>query len=483
LRAEEDFLTGPPALADQGRMFDFTVLGGGSAGYAAARTANDLGLKTAVIDGSETLGGLCILRGCMPSKTLIESANRNRTLKRASEFGLRASGLEVRGEEVIARKRRLIGEFADYRREQLESGKFELIRGFGRFLDANRVEVSLRDGGKVVVESKTWLIATGSEIFSPKVPGLEEAGFLTSDDILDLETIPESIVVLGGGPIALEMAHYLEGVGSRVTVIQRSAHTLKSMDSDLAEVVEEASRERGIDVFCGTSLSRVEPGKTVVFEQDGTEKSVTASEILLALGRKPATGSLDLAAAGVETDRGRVRAESTQQTTAPNIFAAGDVCGPLEVVHLAIEQGEAAAHNAAIQLGVVDSPEKRMDYRLKLFGVFTEPQVAMVGDTEAELKAAGRRFNVAKYPFDDHGKSMVMGETHGFVKLIADATTGELLGGSVVGPEAVDLIHEIVVAMHFHSTAAQLATIPHYHPTLSEIWTYPAEELAETIEN
>lgn len=460
-------------------MFDFTVLGGGSAGYAAARTAADLGLKTAVIDGSETLGGLCILRGCMPSKTLIESANRNRTLHRASEFGLRASGLEVRGDEIVARKRKLIGEFAEYRQEQLESGKFELIRGFARFLDANRAEVSLRDGGTRVVESKTWLIATGSEIFAPQLPGLEETGYLTSDDVLDLETIPESIVVLGGGPIALEMAHYLEGVGSRVTVIQRSPHTLKSMETDLAEVVEAASRERGIELFTGTNLLRVESGKTVIFEHEGAEKSVTASEILLALGRKPATGSLDLAAAGVEAERGRVRVEKTQRTTAPNIFAAGDVCGPLEVVHLAIEQGEAAARNAAIGLGAIEGPEKEMDYRLKLFGVFTDPQVAMVGETEAELKSAGRDFRVAKYPFDDHGKSMVMGETHGFVKLIGDPETGQLLGGSVVGPEGVDLIHEIVVAMHFGATADQLASVPHYHPTLSEIWTYPAEELAE----
>ena len=460
-------------------MFDFVVLGGGSAGYAAARTASSLGLRTAVIDGSETLGGLCILRGCMPSKTLIESANRNRTLRRAAEFGLRASGLEVRGDEVIARKRRLIGEFASYRHEQLEKGDFELIRGFGKFLDSARVEVSLREGGTQTVESKTWLISTGSEVVQPEIPGLGESGFLTSDDVLELETIPKSVVVLGGGPIALEIAHYLEGVGSNVTVIQRSAHTLKSMDSDLAEVVEAASRERGIDVFCGTKLLRVDPGKTVVFEHEGAEKSITASAILLALGRQPATRSLNLAAAGVETERGRVRIEPTQQTTTPNIFAAGDVCGPLEVVHLAIEQGEAAAHNAATRIGVAKGDEKRMDYRLKLFGVFTEPQVAMVGETEAELRAAGRDFHVATYPFDDHGKSMVMGETHGFVKLMADVATGQLLGGSVVGPEAVDLIHEIVVAMHFDSTAAQLAAIPHYHPTLSEIWTYPADELAE----
>ena len=169
------------------------------------------------------------------------------------------------------------------------------------------------------------------------------------------------------------------------------------------------------------------------------------------------------------------------RTSAPNIFAAGDTTSRVEVVHLAIEQGEAAAHNAALHLGKIEGAPKEISYRLKLLGIFTEPQVASVGLSEAECQAEGIPHRAAKYPFDDHGKSMVGGVRHGFVKLIAHAETGELLGGSVAGPEATELIHEIVVAMRFNATARQLATTPHYHPTLSEIWTYPAEELADEI--
>ncbi len=464
--------------------FDFAVLGGGSAGYAAARTAVDLGLKTAVIDGAEELGGLCILRGCMPSKTLIESGNRFRTIRRAEEFGLRASGLSVRAEEVIARKRKLIGEFAEYRQEQLADGRFALIRGTGRFLSPTKIQVDLREGGTEEIEAASCLIATGSHVSGIDIPGIQEAGCLISDDILDLEQIPKSIIVLGGGAIALEMAHYLEAVGSQVTVIQRSNKVLSTLDPDLATVVEAAFEERGIKTFTGTSLREVTTGdgqKTVHFDHRGEAKTVSAEALLMALGRKPSTGSLSLEAAGVETNRGQIRVEASQVTTAPNIFAAGDVCGPLEVVHLAIEQGEAAANNAALFLGKRSRPPVEMDYRLKLFGVFTEPQVAAVGRNEKELQEEGSAFDIASYPFDDHGKSMVMGETHGFVKLIAERGTGRLLGGAVVGPEATDLIHEIVVAMHFRATAADLAKIPHYHPTLSEIWTYPAEELAEKM--
>ncbi|MEM1296943.1 MAG: dihydrolipoyl dehydrogenase [Verrucomicrobiota bacterium] len=464
--------------------FDFVVIGGGSAGYAAARTAVDLGLKTAVIDGADELGGLCILRGCMPSKTLIESGNRFRTLRRAKEFGLRAGNLEVHGPEIIARKRRLIDDFASYRQEQLQSGKFELIRGRAKYRSPTQLEVELKDGGIREVNAATSVIATGSVVSRLDLPGLDETGYLISDDVLDLAEIPKSIIVLGGGPIALEMAHYLEALGSKVTVIQRSPNVLSSMDGDLAEVVESAFRERGLEVYTGTKLTKAETksdGKVIHFEQDGEAKSVEAEQILQALGRSPATASLGLEAAGVATNRGRVSVEATQETSAPNIFAAGDVCGPLEVVHLAIEQGETAAFNAALHLEKTEGIAKKMDYRLQLFGVFTEPQVASVGLSEKELKTAGTPYDVESYPFDDHGKSMVMGETHGFVKLIAEPETGKLLGGSVVGPEAVDLIHEVVVAMHFNGTSTDLARVPHYHPTLSEIWTYPAEELAEKL--
>lgn len=468
--------------------YDFVVIGGGSGGYAAARTAHELGLKTAVIDGASTLGGLCILRGCMPSKTLIESANRFRSMRRAEEFGLRAGdNIEVRPDEIIARKRTLIDEFSSYRQEQLADGRFDLIRGRASFVSGSELEITPLEGESNVPERVTFrsaCVATGSQISRIPVQGLEETGYWISDDILEAEKLPDSIIVLGGGAIALEMACYLEGLGKEVAVIQRSAQLISGSDRDVAKALEKALDEReNMTLFVGTKLLEVgknaDGKKTVTFEHNGETKQIAADEILQALGRNPNTTGLNLEAAEIElaANKKHIACNPEQATTTSHIFAAGDVCGPHEVVHIAIEQGEIAAHNAAIHLGSSSDKTREIDYRLKLLGIFTDPEVAMVGLTEVEAAAEGREIVVASYPFNDHGKSMVMGETHGFVKLIADAKTRELVGGAVVGPEAVNLIHEIVVALHFRSTAQDFIKIPHYHPTLSEIWTYPAEDL------
>ncbi|MGJ8672446.1 dihydrolipoyl dehydrogenase family protein [Rubritalea sp.] len=462
--------------------FDVAILGGGSGGYAAARTAAAAGKKVVVIDGADELGGLCILRGCMPSKALIESANRNLVVREGAEFGIEVGSSSVNQKMIIERKRELIKDFADYRAGQLEDGRFELIRGFGRFVDAHTMEVKVGEETKTVT-AHTVIVATGSSIFVPEIPGLNDLGYLTSDDILDLEELPESMIVLGGGAIALEMAHYVEGLGTKVTVIQRSQHLLSGMDHDLADELQASLTKRGLQMECGTQIQRVERTgdglKRVVYLKDGQEHSVEAESILVALGRKPNTASLDAANAGVELNKkGGIVVDLQMQSSAPNIFACGDVASPYEIVHIAIEQGEMSAENAMKYI-VGASDYAQMDYRLKLYGIFTEPQVASVGMTELEAKEQGRAVLVETHPFNDHGKSMIHGSKFGFVKLIGDAETKEILGGSVVGPEAAELIHEIVVAMAFHSTAGQLAKIPHYHPTLSEIWTYPAEEIAD----
>ena len=462
--------------------YDFVVVGGGSAGYAGARTAVDLGLRTAVIEGGGDVGGLCILRGCMPSKTLLESARRFRVLQRAGEFGLGLDHPRFDAAAIIERKKRLVTEFADYRKGQLEAGRFDFIRGEAVFLGPNEVSVREFDGTDRIIRSKSFLLATGSKIAVPLVPGLAEAGCLTSDDMLDRTEIPDSLIVLGGGPVALELASYCRAFGSRVTLIQRSPHILSSTDADVAKSLEAALREDGIEIHTGTRLLRVEKEeqvRRVIFEKDGREMAVEARDILNALGRTPQlAGTQNL---GLQLLGGRIDADIHQRTSVVNVFAAGDVCGPCEVVHVAIQQGEVAAANAASLLGVRSGPLKSMDYRLKLFAVFSEPQLACVGASEAELHASGTAYFTANYPFNDHGKSLVMGETAGFVKITASKETGEILGAAVVGPEAAELIHELTVAMHYRATAQDFATIPHYHPTLSEIWTYPAEEIASQI--
>ena len=463
------------------KEYDFVVIGGGSGGYAAARTASSLGLSTAVIEGGEQVGGLCILRGCMPSKTLIESGNRYRTLRHAEEFGLHAEKIGYDAAKIVERKRRLIGEFADYRAQQLAGGSFDFIRGRAEFLDPHCLRVSLREGGERILALKSGCIATGSVLNRPSIQGIELC--LSSDDLLELTEIPASAVVLGGGPVALEMAHYLESLGSRVTILQRNTQLLTGNDHDVAEAVAEAFRRRGMQVLCGTRLEKIEKSgnQTAVHFAHGNGGEVIRADLVVnALGRRPSIAGLGLEKAGVALEGPAICTDLEQRTTARHLFAAGDCCGPYEVVHIAITQGETAARNAAAL--IKGGAPVTLDYRLKLFACFAEPQMASCGMTEQEARENGLQIVTASYPFADHGKSLVKGETDGFVKLIADAKSGSILGGAVVGPEASELIHEIVVAMAFHATAAQLAAIPHYHPTLSEIWTYPAEEIADRVQ-
>jgi pyruvate/2-oxoglutarate dehydrogenase complex dihydrolipoamide dehydrogenase (E3) component len=464
--------------------FDFVVIGAGSAGYYAATVAARAGLKAVCIEGGKEVGGLCILRGCMPSKTLIESADRFLTLRRAREFGLSAGHIAFDSEAIIERKRGLIGGFAQHRLQQLTEGAFKFVRGLAEFTDSHHLKVRLLSGGEEEIEGKAFLISTGSVLNMIDLPGLNDTGFLDSGTALDSKRFPRSVVVLGGGAIALEFAHFYNALGLEVTILQRSNQVIKEADPDIAEALVTAFRKRGIRVICDTKLVRVErtaDGKRVWYERNGEEQAAEAEEILYALGRKPAVEGLGLEKAGVDINKKKaVVVNSKLQTSQPHIFAAGDVTGLFEIVHISSQQGEIAAWNAKSLLE--DKALTAIDYRLKMFIMFPEPQVALLGITEREAAEQGLKVRVAKHPFSDHGKSIVRGDVEGFVKLIVEAQRGEIVGAAVIGPEAAELIHEITVAMHFHSTAATLASIPHYHPTLSEIWTYPAEELAQVDE-
>jgi pyruvate/2-oxoglutarate dehydrogenase complex dihydrolipoamide dehydrogenase (E3) component len=461
--------------------YDFAVIGGGSAGYAAAATASRLGLRTICVEGGTEVGGLCILRGCMPSKTILESANRFLTLRRAKEFGLSAGQIGYDAAAIRERKRRLIAEFAGYRRSQLENGKFEFVRAHASFSSPHELRLVTLDGKETEIRFRFALIATGSELNLMEIPGLVETSFLHSDSALDSDVVPPSVVILGGGAIALEFASFYNSLGSKVTLVQRSSQFLKEADVDVAGALTEAMRQRGVEMICDTKLSRVaaEKGeKAVYFVQEGAERRVAASELFYALGRRPAVAGLNLKAVGVELSSNcAIQVNDRMQTSQPHLFAAGDVAGLFEVVHIAIEQAVVAAKNAERLLRGKELG--RIDYRLHLFAVFSHPQLAFVGLTERDAINQNIPIRTASYPFADHGKSLVLGEPEGFVKLVVHAKSGEILGGAAVGPEAAELIHEVVVAMHFRATASDLASIPHYHPTLSEIWTYPAEELAD----
>ena len=455
--------------------YNVAILGGGSAGYAAARTAAGAGLKTAIIEGGEEVGGLCILRGCMPTKALLYAAEVMHLAGHAGPWGIRAGKVGFDFKKVMARKNALIRDFADYRRQQLAGGKFKFIRAQARFLDPHTVKLS---NGKTLTAAH-FIIATGSAVAPPPLPQLREAGYLTSDDALKLKRLPKSLLVAGGGAIACEFAQFFARFGVKVTLIQRSEHILREFDTDAAVEIEKVFQREGIEVFTNTKLTDAKRDghlKTVAFQHQGEIVSVSGGDILFALGRVPNTASLGLDRAGVATERGRIVANEFMQTSAPHIYAAGDCTGPHEIVHLAVQQGEMAAHNIA-------QPRRRrkMDYRLLISVVFTEPQVAFVGLTEKEAQARGIPHLAANYPFNDHGKSLIMEAGDGFVKLLADPKSGGILGGACVGPAGGELIHEIVAAMAKRMTVHELAVMPHYHPTLAEIWTYPAEELAAQI--
>jgi len=463
--------------------FDVAIIGGGSGGYAAARTAATAGLKTVVIEGGRELGGLCILRGCMPTKALLYAADVLHLTRIADTWGLRVPEAGFDFAAVMARKNAMIKEFADDRVRQLTEGKFKFIRGTARFLDPHTVELSNGDR----LTAKNFIVSTGSVVAEPPLPELKKVGCLTSDEALALERPPKSLIVLGGGPVAVEFAQFFARFDVKVTLIQRSEHILRDFDTDAADVLEEVFRRDGITLYTDTQLKDawLEGGlKLISFRHwdRGTSRHANpgqtivepADEILFALGRTPDTSTLHLQKAGVATENGRIVTDDRMQTSAPHIYAAGDCTGPYEIVHIAIQQGEIAAHNIAHP----DRPQ-RIDYRLLTSVVFTDPQIATVGLTAKEARQRNIPFLSASYPFSDHGKSLIMEAKDGFVKLLADPKTGEILGGSCVGPMGGELIHEIIAAMSKGMTVHELAAMPHYHPTLAEIWTYPAEELSQ----
>ncbi|MDH3256487.1 MAG: dihydrolipoyl dehydrogenase [Nitrospinota bacterium] len=454
--------------------YDVIVIGGGSGGYAAADTAQSAGAKVAIVDPGP-LGGLCILRGCMPTKTILRSSDIMALMHRAGEFGLSASDIQADLAAIIDRKHRLIREFADYRIEQLKNPRFTLIEDKAAFVSPNAIET----GGKRRT-AKSFIIATGSVIDQVPVPGLEETGYLTSDDVLELKDQPASMIVLGAGPVAVELAQFYQRIGTQVTLIQRSPHILSFTDEDLARPVEARFREEGMTVYTCTQLQQVSAEgdhKTVRFMHDGKEKSVSAVCILDALGRRPNTDGLNLEAAGVTMSQWGIGVDCAMQTSQPHIFAVGDVNGLHEVVHIAIQQGEVAGWNAT-HLG---QTPREVDERLTTNVVFTDPQVASVGLTEKDCRKKNIDYLAASYPFNDHGKSLCLGETHGHVKLLCHPNNGELLGGHITGPEGGELIHQLIAVMYYKGTVNDLLTMPHYHPTLSEILTYPAEELTGKI--
>ncbi len=459
------------------KTYDFICIGGGSAGFNAARVAAGLGQKVAVIDGAKQLGGLCILRGCMPSKTLIYAAEVLHHARHADRFGLKVTGARADMKAVHVRKKRIIADFARYRVDALEGGKFDLFRSHARFLDPHTVE--LADGRRL--RGRHFLIGTGSKVSVPPVPGLKEAKTWTSDEVLDLDYLPKSVIVLGGGIVACELAQYLSRMGSKVTLVQRSPNILRDHSDDASCVVQQAFRDEGIELFTDTKLASVSTDRmgraTVKFHHNGKLVTRRAAHLFNALGREPNTAGLNLAAAGVKTrPNGQIIINRWQQTSAPHIYAGGDCSGPHEIVHIAIAQGELAARHAARVKKL-----KPVDWSLLLNVVFTDPQLATIGVLERDLDEQGIKYLSAAYPFNDHGKSILMEANYGYVKVIAEPKRGRILGAEIVGKDAGELIHAFSAPLAMRATVRDMLRAPWYHPTLAEIITYPLEEIADRL--
>ncbi len=456
----------------QRERFDLVVVGAGSGGYAAARTARDLGAKVALTDRGP-LGGLCILQGCMPSKAFLASSDAAHDAREAHALGVKVGGISIDMPYILKRKRLLVKDFADYRIAGIET--FPLFMGNTRFLSPTEVEV-----GDVILEAPKFIVSTGSSVAPGVLPGLAEAGYIDTDAALELERIPESVIVLGGGYTACELGQFLSRMGARTTMLIRSGHLLTEQDDDIGDALTSYFGQEGIDVVTHTQLRRVEVRnglKVVIAEVEGELREFAAHEIFYALGRTPNVSGLGLDEAGVAHHLVTgIDVDLTLRTSNPHIYAVGDVTGDYPLVHVAIYQGEIAARNA------ITGAFEEADYRITTaHTIFSDPQVAVVGASEKKLQRDGTGYVVGRYDFAEHGKALTLNKTQGFVKMMADPISGEILGAAIIGPQASELIHEVIVAMNFHSTVEQFMRIPHLHPTLAEIWTYPAEECAAQL--
>jgi len=453
---------------------DLVVLGAGSAGYAAARTARAEGADVALVDRGP-LGGLCILRGCMPSKTLIASSDLRHDIAESDALGIGVEGVAVDFPFIMRRKRELIAGFADYRIEGIR--QFPLYEGTAKFLSPTDLQV----GDHTIVRAQKFIVATGSVVAPDAVPGLAEAGYIDSDAALELKELPKSLIVLGGGYVGSELGQFFARMGVKVTIVLRSPHLLSGEDHDVGNALTDYYREEGIDVQTETAIKGVKRrgGKKVVsVVHHGVEGELEADEVMYCLGRVPDIEGLDFEKAGVRAHPVTgIEVDQTLRTSNPSIFAVGDVTGRFLLVHVAIYQGEVAARNA------VRNANEMADYHLaKAHTVFSDPQVAVVGDTERDLQAIGVTYLKGSYDFAEHGKAVTMNKTKGFVKMMAAPDTGKILGAAILGAHGSDLIHEMIVAMNYGATVFEFMKIPHLHPTMAEIWTYPAEEIAAKIE-
>ena len=452
-------------------MYDLVVIGGGSAGFSAAMTAANLNKKVCIIEKGP-FGGLCILKGCMPSKTLIHSARIAEEIKKSKEFGININeNITFDIPKIINRKNKIVQGFADYRLEAVKKNKnIDLVTGTAKFISKNEVVVNNKK-----IQGKNFLISTGSKTAKSPFKDLEEIGYITSDEAVELKSLPKSIACLGAGPVSVELAYYFHNMGVEVIIVQRSKHILGHDDEDISIVVEESFKKKGMKIYTNTELKNFyKQGnkKIIEFLHNNKKETIKVDEILLGFGRVPNVNSLDLKKAGMKLDKkGAPILNKYMQTSIKNIYVAGDSNGLLEVVNVAIEHGRIAAEN------MFKTKKQTVDYHKFPMAVYCHPEVAWIGVTEKEARDKKLNVKVGKLPYEDLGKAVCYGETEGFIKFIVDKKTNRILGVGIVGHLASDIIHEAVPLLYFKATLQDLAKMPHMHPTFGEIYSYLVDEM------
>jgi pyruvate/2-oxoglutarate dehydrogenase complex dihydrolipoamide dehydrogenase (E3) component len=443
--------------------FDMVVIGGGMAGLNAVQRAVTAGLRVAVVE-RDRVGGTCPIRGCIPTKALVRSAEIAHEARRAAEFGIRVGAVEVDFAAVMRRVRGIIDQGATATRAWVEGLEgVELIEGEGSFAGPGEVRVDGR-----VLTAPHIVIATGAVPGVPPIPGLADTPHLTSDDVLALEELPGRLLIIGAGPIALELGQALGRLGATVTMVEVLPRLLPGAEPELADRLGEHLAEEGIEINVGVAVERTEPGPggvRVVIGQDGRQRVLEGDALLVATGRPPAVAALNLEAVGITDARRGVPVDAHLRTAAPGVFAAGDVLGPPWGAFTPVARrlgGEVVEQALGLATGPVD-PD------IGSRAIFTDPELAMVGLTEQAARDAGFAVRVGTGAFRG-GKARAWGEERGMVKVVAQAGTGRILGAQVLAYHAADLIHPVAVAMTQGDGAiAAMRATPHVHPTLGEV--------------
>ncbi len=436
------------------------VLGGGPGGYVAAIRLGKLGKETILVE-KNNLGGVCLNIGCIPSKALIRVAKLKRRLEAARQIGVDVSGIKIDLPKVQAWKQGVVDKLTSGVDYLCKGNNVKIIKGTGTFNGSNGLEVKTASETEII-EAKNTIIATGSRPFELPSFKFDGTRIITSTEALSLTEVPRNLVVIGGGVTGLEIGTMYAELDSKVTVIEMLDQLLPGTDIDLVRIVERSLRRLGVEYHVKSKAKEYRDGKVFTDLEDGKEKSFEADKVLVTVGRRPNSDQIGLEKAGVKTDsHGFIQVDTKMQTNIPGIYAIGDVVGPPMLAHKASKEGIVAAE-------VIAGMSSEADFRAIPGVIFTDPEIATVGLTEAQAKEKGHEPIVGKFPFTALGRALLAGETEGFVKIVADKNTDLVLGVHIVGDEASDIISEAALAIEMGATLEDIALTIHPHPTLPE---------------